>query len=123
MAEKRMARFTDTLVMDNAGLKSKAVLRYLSASMTAKNILLASDSLYASGEIASIKEATIGKGYFPAVDLKDYTLRWTPSTDSMFINTTGKSFSFYKGTTSLEGGLLLRSIGIVWKWKAETTGF
>ncbi|MCF0059582.1 hypothetical protein [Dyadobacter sp. CY356] len=109
---KAMARFTDTLVMDNAGLKSKAVLRYLSASMTAKNILLASDSLYASGELASIKEATIGKGYFPAVELKDYTLRWTPSTDSMFINTTGKSFSFYKGTTSLEGGLLLRSSGL-----------
>lgn len=109
---KAMARFTDTLVMDNSGLKSKAVIRYLSASMTAKNILLASDSLLASGELASIKEATIGKGYFPAVDLKDYTLRWFPNSDSMFINTQGKSFAFYKGTTNLEGGLLLRSSGL-----------
>ncbi|SEJ57783.1 hypothetical protein SAMN04487995_5415 [Dyadobacter koreensis] len=109
---KAMARFTDTLTMDNSGLKSKAVMRYLSASMTAKNILLTADSLLASGEIASIKEATIGKGYFPAVELKDYALRWFPNSDSMFINTQGKSFSFYKGTTSLEGGLLLRSSGL-----------
>ncbi|MCF2445085.1 hypothetical protein L0657_14050 [Dyadobacter sp. CY345] len=109
---KAMARFTDTLTMDNSGLKSKAVMRYLSASMTAKNVLMTADSLLASGEIASIKEATIGKGYFPAVELKDYALRWFPNSDSMFINTQGKSFSFYKGTTSLEGGLLLRSSGL-----------
>lgn len=109
---KALARFTDTLVMDNAGLRSKAVLKYLSASMTAKNVLLASDSLMASGDLASIKEATIGKAYFPAVDLKDYALRWYPNADSMFLNTQGKSFSFYKGTTSLEGGLLLRSTGL-----------
>ena len=109
---KALAKFTDTLVMDNSGLRSKGIIKYLSASMTAKSILLASDSLHATGDVASIKEATIGGGYFPAVDLKDYALRWFPNTDSMLINTQGKSFSFYKGTTSLEGGLLLRSTGL-----------
>jgi ribosomal 50S subunit-recycling heat shock protein len=116
---KALAKFTDTLVMDNQGLRSKAILKYLSASMTAKDVLLASDSLIASGEVASIKEATIGKGYFPAVDLKDYALRWYPNSDSMFINTQGKSFSFYKGTTSLEGGLLLRSSGLYGQGKLK----
>lgn len=109
---KAMARFTDTLTMDNSGLRSKAILKYMSASMTAKEVLLTADSLMASGEVASIKEATIGKGYFPAVQLKDYALKWYPNSDSMFINTQGKSFSFYNGTTSLEGGLLLRSTGL-----------
>ena len=109
---KALAKLTDTLIMDNSGLHSKAIIKYLSASMTAKNVLFASDSLLASGDVASIKEATIGKGYFPAVDLKDYALRWFPNSDSMFINTRGKSFSFHKGTTSLEGGLLLRSSGL-----------
>ncbi|WP_031529580.1 hypothetical protein [Dyadobacter crusticola] len=106
------ARFTDTLTMDNTGLHSKAVIKYLSTTITAKNVVLASDSLMASGEIASIKEATIGKGYFPAVALKDYALKWYPNADSMFINTTGKSFSFHNGTTNLEGSLLLRSTGL-----------
>lgn len=109
---KALAKFTDTLTMDNTGLHSKAVLKYLSASMTAKNILLTSDSLMATGDVASIKEATIGKGYFPSVVLKDYALKWYPNADSMFINTQGKSFSFHQGTTSLEGSLLLRSTGL-----------
>jgi hypothetical protein len=109
---KALAKFTDTLTMDNSGLHSKAILKYMSASMTAKNVLLTSDSLMASGDVASIKEATIGKGYFPGVELKDYALKWYPNADSMFINTQGKSFSFYKGTTSLEGSLLLRSTGL-----------
>jgi hypothetical protein len=116
---KALARFTDTLVMDNAGLRSKAVLKYLSATMTAKNVLLAADSLMASGDIASIKEATIGKGYFPAVDVKDYAMRWYPKSDSMFLSTQGKSFSFYKGTTSLEGSLLLRSSGLYGRGKLK----
>lgn len=109
---KALARLTDTLVMDNSGLRSKGIIKYLSASITAKSLLFASDSLLASGDVASIKEATIGKGYFPAVQLKDYTLRWFPNTDSMLVNTQGKSFSFYNGTTNLEGGLLLRSSGL-----------
>ncbi|MCE7063078.1 hypothetical protein [Dyadobacter sp. CY343] len=109
---KALAKFTDTLTMDNSGLHSKAILKYLSASMTAKNVLLTSDSLMASGEVASIKEATIGKGYFPAVALKDFALKWYPNADSMFINTTGKSFTFHQGTTNLEGSLLLRSTGL-----------
>ena len=109
---KAMAKFTDTLTMDNSGLHSSAVLRYLSASINAKKVHLGPDSLYATGETASIKEAAIGKGYFPAVDLKDYALQWFPKTDSMLINTQGKSFSFHKGTTNLEGSLLLRSSGL-----------
>ncbi|MGV3602403.1 MAG: hypothetical protein ACO1N1_14420 [Dyadobacter fermentans] len=109
---KALAKFTDTLTMDNSGLHSKAILKYLSATMPAKNVLLTADSLMATGETASIKEATIGKGYFPAVALKDYALKWYPNADSMLINTTGKSFAFHQGTTNLEGGLLLRSTGL-----------
>lgn len=109
---KALAKFTDTLTMDNSGLHSKAIVKYLSATMTAKDVLLASDSLMASGETASIKEATIGKGYFPAVALKDYTMKWYPNADSMLISTTGKSFAFHQGTSNLEGSLLLRSTGL-----------
>ncbi len=106
------AKFTDTLKLDNQGLRSKAVLKYLSAQMTAKEVVLGADSLFATGEVASIKEATIGQGYFPAVDIKDYNMHWFPKSDSMFISTQGKSFSLYKNTTELAGSLLLRSNGL-----------
>lgn len=109
---KATARFTDTLVMDNGGLQSKAILKFLSAQIPTKRIVLGADSLFASGESASIKEATIGKGYFPAVDIQQFEMHWFPKRDSMFISTTGKSFSLYKNTTDLVGSLLLRSTGL-----------
>lgn len=110
--EKANLKFSNKLVMDNSGLHTKGTLSYLSASFPADSMLLMSDSLMSSGAEASIKEATIGKGYFPGVVLKNYSLKWIPKSDSMLIITKGNSFSFYKGTTQLEGGLLLRTLGL-----------
>lgn len=109
---KTSAKFTDKLVMDNQGLRGPGILSHLSATIPAEEFLLTTDSLLASGNEASIKEATIGKGYFPKVELRNYTLRWFPKADSMFIDTKGNSFNFYAGTTKLEGGLLLRAAGL-----------
>ncbi len=109
---KAIAKFTDTLKLDNGGLQSKAVLKYLAAQMPAERIVLGADSVYATGTSASIKEGTIGKGYFPAVDIKEYDMHWFPDADSMFITTKGKSFSLYQATTNLEGSLLLKSSGL-----------
>jgi hypothetical protein len=107
-----LLKATEPLVMDNAGLRSVGVITHLAATIPAEEMLLTTDSLIASGSEATIKEATIGKGYFPRVELKNYSLRWFPKTDSMFVVTKGNSFNFYAGTTQLEGGLLLRSAGL-----------
>lgn len=107
-----LLKSTEPLVMDNGGLRAVGVLTHLAATIPAQEMLLTTDSLIASGSEATIKEATIGKGYFPKVELKNYSLRWFPKVDSMFIVTKGNSFNFYAGTTQLEGGLLLRSAGL-----------
>ncbi|HEV7351228.1 hypothetical protein [Telluribacter sp.] len=109
---KSTVKLTDKLVMNSKGLRAPGVLTHLSATIPTEEILFTTDSLLASGASASIREATIGKAYFPSVDLKNYSLRWLPKTDSMFIVTKGNSFNFYKGSTQLEGGLLLRTAGL-----------
>ncbi len=110
---KSTVKFLEPLVMNNKGLRSSSgVLAHLSATIPTDELFLTTDSLLASGATATIKEATIGKGYFPRVDLKNYSLRWFPKLDSMNIVTKGNSFNFYAGTTQLEGGLLLRSAGL-----------
>ena len=109
---KSSAKFTEPLVMDNNGLRSAGTLTHLAATIPAEEMLLTTDSLLASGSEASIKEATVGKGYFPRVELKNYSLRWFPKADSMLIDTKGNDFNFYGGTTQLAGGLLLRSSGL-----------
>ena len=109
---KSTIKLSEPLVMDNNGLRAAGTLMHLAATLPAEEMLLTTDSLLASGSEASIKEATIGKGYFPKVELKNYSLRWFPKVDSMFIVTKGNAFNFYAGTTQLEGGLLLRSAGL-----------
>lgn len=109
---KSTLKTTEPLVMNNSGLRGTGVISHLSATIPAEEMLITVDSLLASGSEASLKEATIGKAYFPKVNLKNYSLRWFPKSDSMFIVTQGNSFDFYAGTTHLEGGLLLRSAGL-----------
>jgi len=108
-------KFSKELVMDKQGLRSQGELSHLSARIPTQAILFMTDSLIANGAEAEIKEATIGKAYFPRVELRNYHMRWTPKADSMSLTAKGNSFDFYAGTTKLEGRLLLRSTGLYGK--------
>jgi hypothetical protein len=108
-------KFTKELVMDKKGLHSEGEITHLSARIPTQSMLFMPDSLIASGAEAEIKEATIGKAYFPKVDLRNFTMRWMPKLDSMTLTTKGNSFNFYNGTTKLEGRIVLRSLGLYGK--------
>ncbi|GAB3245951.1 hypothetical protein GCM10027347_00470 [Larkinella harenae] len=114
-------KFTGKLVMDRKGLRAEGVISHLNASLPAKDILMMTDSVVASGESGQIKEGLLGKAYFPAVDLKNYTMKWYPKADSMKISTTADHFSFYNGTTNLVGDLLVRSGGLFGKGTVKRT--
>jgi len=106
---------TGELRMDKKGLRTDGVLNHLAASLSVKDVLLMTDSLLAMGAEGQIKEGPVGKAYFPAVALKNYTLKWYPKSDSLQISTKGaadRSFDFYNGTTSLKGDLVVRSTGL-----------
>ncbi|MFN4147143.1 MAG: hypothetical protein ACK4GN_15055 [Runella sp.] len=108
-------KFNKEIVMDQKGLRSQGEITHLSAKIPTEQILFMTDSLIASGAQAEIKEAIIGKAYFPKVDLRNFALRWTPKADSMVLTTKGNSFNFYNGTTKLEGRIVLRSMGLYGK--------
>ncbi|MDF7818898.1 hypothetical protein P1X15_14880 [Runella sp. MFBS21] len=108
-------KFTKEIVMDKQGLRSQGEISHLSARIPTQSMLFMSDSLIASGAEAEIKEAVIGKAYFPKVDLRNYSLRWMPKADSMSLTTKGNTFNFYNGTTKLDGRIVLRSTGLYGK--------
>ncbi|MFC5412238.1 hypothetical protein ACFPMF_23130 [Larkinella bovis] len=108
-------KFTGKLVMDRKGLRAEGVISHLNASLPAKDILMTPDSVLASGETGQIREGLAGKAYFPAVALKNYSMKWYPKADSMKISTKADHFSFYNGTTNLKGDLLVRSGGLFGK--------
>ncbi|MEZ4903278.1 MAG: hypothetical protein R2822_16720 [Spirosomataceae bacterium] len=108
-------KFTKELTMDKQGLRSEGEITHLSARIPTQAMLFMSDSLIASGAEAEIKEATIGKAYFPKVELRNFTMRWMPKADSMSLTTKANAFNFYNGTTKLDGRIVLRSSGLYGK--------
>ncbi|QJW92462.1 hypothetical protein HNV11_22925 [Spirosoma taeanense] len=112
---KSNVKLTSEITMDKNGLRAEGVLNHLTASLNTQGILFTTDSLLASGEKGEIREGLVGKGYFPQVQLNNYSLKWWPKADSMVITTQKNNFVFYNATTNLEGGLVLRSSGLFGK--------
>jgi hypothetical protein len=112
---KTHVKFSKEITMDKQGLRTEGEITHLSARIPTQAILFTSDSLMASGAEAEIKEATIGKAYFPKVDLRNFALKWQPKQDSMTLTTKGNFFNFYGGSTKLEGRIVLRSSGLYGK--------
>ncbi|MBO0951890.1 hypothetical protein [Fibrella forsythiae] len=125
-------KLTGELIMDKTGLHAPGELVHLAATLSNKEILFMPDSLVASGETGQIVEAQATKvavakpkkgqkvvaqaapsqTYYPNVALANFGMKWWPKADSMVINTQKNSFTFFNGTTKLEGNLLLRATGL-----------
>lgn len=124
-------KLTGELVMDKKGLHAPGELTHLAATLLTKDILFMPDSLVATGETGQIVEAQATKvavakpkkgqrvasqaaaqTYYPNVALTNFGMKWWPKADSMVINTQKNSFTFFNGTTKLEGNLLVRATGL-----------
>jgi hypothetical protein len=105
--------FTGDIVMDMKGLRTSGTISHLSTTLASKDILFTPDSVVTKGPSVEIKEATIGAGSFPAVNLKNYSLKWMPRADSMNIINTDTPFEIYKQTgASFKGMMVVRSTGL-----------
>lgn len=100
------------IAMDYKGLQSAGTLRYLTGVIDAEHMVMTLDSLVARGKSARIDEGTVGDVYFPKANLKEYSLRWVPSADSMTFTTRENTFDFYNGSTHLDGQLVLMTKGL-----------
>lgn len=115
---KSNVKFTGNLTMDKTGLRAEGVvLNHLTASFNTQGILFMADSLLASGATGEIREGLVGKpggvsAFFPKVDINNFSLKWLPKVDSLVVTTQKNNFSFYAGTTQLEGSLTMRSTGL-----------
>ncbi|MEZ0542903.1 hypothetical protein [Fibrella arboris] len=125
-------KLTGELVMDKKGLHAPGEIAHLAATLSTKDILFMPDSLIATGETGQIVEAQATKvaavkpkkgqkvvpqtaqtqTYYPNVALTNFGMKWWPKADSMVITTQKNSFTFFGGTTKLEGNLLVRATGL-----------
>ncbi|MBC7920393.1 MAG: hypothetical protein H7Z75_04815, partial [Ferruginibacter sp.] len=106
-------RFTGELVMSKSGLHAPGQIEHLTTTLQSKDFLFMPDSTVGKGTAGEIKEGAAGKGVFPRVGIKNYSLRWMPKADSMVIVSDKTPFDLYQGTSAMEGTLVVRSTGLV----------
>ncbi|HEX8528748.1 MAG TPA: hypothetical protein VF646_01950 [Cytophagales bacterium] len=105
--------FTSDLVMDMRGLRASGKIEHLSTTLSAKDILITPDSIIAKGAEANIKQATIGEGIYPQVNVKNFKLDWRAKVDSMIIANTTSPFEIYKETGAVfNGSVVVRKTGL-----------
>ncbi|MES2730844.1 MAG: hypothetical protein V4714_03815 [Bacteroidota bacterium] len=106
-------KFSGPLEMSKTGLRAPGQLEYLTTTLKSNDFLFMPDSTTAKGASGEIKEGAAGKGVFPSVAIKNYSLKWMPKSDSMIINSVKTPFEMYKGSTTMEGSLIVQSTGLV----------
>lgn len=106
-------KFSDKLVMNKAGLRAPGQIEYLTTTLKSDDFLFVPDSTVANGSSGEIKEGTSGKGTFPRVGIKSYSLNWMPKADSMIITSRKEPFELYKGTSTMDGKVVVRSTGLI----------
>jgi spore coat protein U-like protein len=109
---KTFVKFEKPLLMDKQGLHAECEINHLTSQIQAKYALFTIDSVTANGTTGIINEGTVGQSYYTKVDIKNYSLKWQPKSDSMLIETKGNSFDFYAASSKLEGKLLVRQTGL-----------
>ncbi len=106
-------RLDSALVLNRSGLRTSGEITHLAGKLKASEVRFMTDSLFARGESGRITETASG-AYFPNVAVTEFEMGWNPKADSMSI-ASGKGFSFYAGSSMLNGSIVLRKEGLFGK--------
>jgi hypothetical protein len=106
-------KFSGELVMNKAGLHAPGQIEYLTSTLKSDNFLFMPDSTVGKGNWGEIKEGTTAKGAFPEVNIKNYSMKWVPKKDSLNVWSEKTPFELYKGSTTMDGLLVIQSTGLL----------
>ncbi len=110
--QSSIIKFREPLKMTKRGLISKGELMHLSASLNFEEVYFNTDQLNGKGSTGKIIETfQTNKTYFPQVSISNFTANWNPKADSLLIKSK-EDYDFYKGSTQLQGELLVRESGL-----------
>lgn len=109
--------FSDTLRLNNRGLRGSGHLTYLSSTTEADDFLFTPDSTSARVKDYQLSRVD-GQNEFPDAQVKDAYIKWTPGTDIMTVQNANKdSISMFNNRASLNGVLSVSSTGLKGKGK------
>lgn len=109
------AVFNGTVSLNNKGIRGKGEIKYLTSTIKSDDFIFYQDSVVAKGNTFVLREANDAMGNFPDAVAAGFTMKWLPKKDSLIVrNDPDKGpFRMYKGTSTLDGQLVLSSGGVV----------
>ncbi len=119
---KGSGKYYNELTLDSRGLRGNGYIEFLTSTLESKDFVFYMDSATTVGTYAEIREGTLGPASFPQAYVEDYTLKWLPQKDSMYIINNNKPFEFYNQTASLDGAAVLTRKGLLGEGTLFTRG-
>ena len=119
---KGTATLYDTLVMDAKGLHSNGHIDYLSSTLYSKNFMFFEDSVLTTGTKMEMKQGTVNGANFPTASVKAYDMKWYPQKDTMILQNQKDPFRLFDDVATLQGKLLVSSMGLYGSGKLNTKG-
>lgn len=108
--------------LNKQGIRAKGKIDYLAATLESEEFIFFPDSVIGTGDYAEIREEEHGGIIFPQATLQDYSVKWLPKKDSMYITNNSDPFQFYNQTASLEGATIVSKNGVFGSGTMETRG-
>lgn len=103
--------YTGDIRLNNSGLKGDGNLKYLGASLNAKNIVFRPKQLTAKADTFFLEEDRLSDIQVPQARGVNVDIDWRPYKDSMYISTQGTPFDFYQENDHTLKGLVTLTPG------------
>ncbi len=108
--------------LDKRGLRSSGKIDFLSTTVESDDFIYYPDSVLARGQNAEIRQEEHGGMVFPQATLKDFSMRWEPKKDSLYIKNEGDPFQFYNNTATMDGTAVISNNGVFGAGELATRG-
>lgn len=105
------AVYNNQLSLDSRGLRGLGTIDFLTSVMESEDFVFYMDSVITQGTVAEVREGSIGSTSFPQAYVEDYSMKWLPGVDSMYISNNAEPFEFYNQTASMDGSAILTESG------------
>jgi hypothetical protein len=115
-------KFYNELKLDKNGLRGKGQIEYLTSTLISDDFIFYQDSVITKGSKVVMDKGTLAGTSFPNLKINNYSLRWLPQKDSMYLSNLEKPISLYDSTGTLNGTAIINKNGVYGKGKLVTRG-
>ncbi len=109
--------------MDKNGLTGNGKIEFLASSFHSENYTFYLDSVIAEGTNFKLEEGELNGVSYPDIYTDNFTMKWLPGEDHMYIRNQLDSFMLYDNTATLSGYLDVTTTGVKGGGTMTTRGF